>query len=298
MNPYIYPQSTLLTNIRTLLKEASAERWTDAEIYQAMNMALTSWQGRVRTPHIYTIVGGWVAGTYSYTLPTYIDTRTIQPQARYPRYSYIDVNIEDREETWNDIVAFDVEPVSSSGAMALRLHYSNPTYAVDGASNEGRVIHWAEPGPVPTTLPTLSAGIDADDTSLVLASKPTVGRAGYVKVNSEWIGYTGFTEGSSTLTLNNLVRGLNETTAASHISSDTVTWGVGVDTPSLLNTLYDGTRMYLMDIYLSNPSSRETAQYEKQLVLFQDRLDRFWKGYRPSRPVRIRLSRQAMGSNI
>jgi hypothetical protein len=68
-----------------------------------------------------------------------------------------------------------------------------------------------------------------------------------------------------------------------------------MDKPALLNALYDGARVYLMQIWLSNPSSRETAQYEKQLVLYQDSLEKFWRGYVSSRPIRMRLSRQAIG---
>jgi hypothetical protein len=270
--------------------EPTADRWTDAQIYSAMSLVLQSWQGRVRTPYTYTIVGGWVAGTYDYAIPAYIEAKTIQPQARVSAWDWIDVG----GETWADIQAYDVEPSATDG-MVLRLHYSNPRSSIVGASNEGRLLWWGAPGPVPTTIPTLSAGIDADDTSLTIASKPSIGRVGYVKIGTEWLQYSGYTEGASSITPTNLSRGLSGSTAASHSLGDPVVWGVAVESMALLNLLYDCTRMYLMQMYLSNPSSRETGQYEKQLVLFQNNVDKFWKGWKPSRPMRIRLSRQAIG---
>ena len=290
MNPYIYPQSNILATLRVLLSEPTAERWTDVQIYSCMSIALQGWQGRARVPYVYTIAGGWVDGTYEYTLPAYIDAHTVQPQVKVS----VDEWPELTEETWADVMAYSVEP-NTSGGHTLRIDYSMPGRDVYGATNEGRVIWWGQPGQVPSTIPTLSAGITAADTSLTIASKPTIGRVGYVKVNSEWMQYSGYTEAATTLTLTNLIRGLNGTTAASHSTSDTVTWGIAMDTPALLNALYDGARIYLMQMWLSNPSSRETAQYEKQLVLYQDMLNKFWQGYKSSRPPRMRLSRQAIG---
>jgi hypothetical protein len=275
--------------------ESTADRWTDSNIYAAMSMALQSWQGRVRTPYTYTVPGGWVAGTYDYTIPAYIDSRTIQPQAKRLLYDYLESG--EGDETWFDVMAYDVEP-SSSGAMVLRLHYGQSRHDVVGASTEGRIIHWAPPGPVPTTPPTLSAGISDTDTSMTIASKPSIGKVGYTKIGAEWLQYNGYTEGASTLTLTNLQRGLNGTTAASHSTSDSVLWGISVETMALLNLLYDCTRMYLMQMYLMNPSSREAGQYEKMLGLFQNNVEKFWKGWKPSRPMRIRLSRAAIGDNF
>lgn len=277
--------------------ESAADRWTDAQIYAAISLALQSWQGRVRTPYLYTIPDGWVSGTYEYTLPDYIEAKTVQPQARVSPFDWIDGFVVEGRETWTDILAFDVEPASTGGSV-LRLHYSNPRSSVVGASDEGRVLWWGAPGPVPTATPTLSAGIDADDTSMTIASKPIIGRVGYTKIGTEWIQYSGYTEGATTLTLTNLVRGLNGTTAASHSTSDSAVWGVSLETMALATHLYNNTLMYLMQMYLMNPSSREAGQYEKLLVLLQSNVDKFWKGWKPSRPMRIRLSRQAIGDNL
>lgn len=286
MLPYLYLQSDVLTNIRTLLSEPTAERWSDPQIYACMNMAITGWQGRVRVPYAYAIPGGWVDGNYEYTLPDYVDTRTVQPQNRVSYDEWPELT----EETWADVLAFNVDPNNT-----LRLYWSLPESDIYGATNAGRVLWWGQPGPVPTSLATLSSSITDTDTSLTISTKPIIGRVGYIKVNSEWLQYSGYTESASTLTLTNLVRGLNGTTAVSHNSSDTVTWGVAMDTPALLNALYDATRMYLMDLWLMNTSSRETSQYEKQLVLFQDRVEKFWRGYAPARAPRMRLSRRAIG---
>jgi hypothetical protein len=295
MNLYLYTQSEILAVVRGLLMETTADRWTDANIYMAMSAAIQQWQGRVRIPYVYPVPGGWVAGTYDYALPTYIEPKTIQPQAKRLLYEWVDT-LSAGDETWADIQAYDVEP--SSTGFVLRLSYSQTRNDIVGASTEGRIIHWAAPGPVPTTPPTLSAGIDANDTSLTIASKPSIGRVGYTKIGDEWLQYSGYTEGDTTLTLTNLVRGLNGTTAASHSLGDSVTWGVAIPDMSLLPLLYNSIRMWLMQMYISNPSSREAGQYEKQLGLYQTEVDKFWRGWRPSRPMRMRLSRQAIGDNL
>jgi hypothetical protein len=295
MQPYLYTQTELLASIRTLLMESTADRWTDSNIYAAMSMALQSWQGRVRTPYTYTVPGGWIAGTYDYTLPSYIESKTIQPQAKRLLYDYLESG--EGDETWFDINAYEIEP-SDSGAMVLRLHYGQSRYDVVGASTEGRIIHWAAPGSVPTTPPTLSAGIDADDTSLTIASKPSIGRVGYTKIDDEWVGYAGYTEGDTTFTLTNLQRGLNGTTAASHSLGASAIWGVAVETDALVNQLISQTMYTLMKMYLMNPSSYEAGQYEKLLGLMEREVDKFWRGWRPSRPMRMRLSRMAIGDNL
>ena len=297
MNPYIYPQTDILSTLRVLLSEPTAERWTDVQIYNCISIALQGWQGRARVPYVYTITDGWVSGTYDYALPDYIDSRTVQPQAYVSRFDWVDTLQTEGEDTWTDIMGFDVE-ANAGGGMTLRVHYSQPRSSVVGASTAGRVLWWGQPGQVPSTIPTLSADIAADDTELTIDAKPTIGRTGYVKVGSEWLQYSGVIESASALTLQNLLRGISGTTAALHSLGDTVTWGVAMDSPALLNALYDGTRIYLMQMWLSNPSSRETAQYEKQLVLYQDQLEKFWKGYKSSRQPRMRLSRQVIGDNL
>jgi hypothetical protein len=154
---------------------------------------------------------------------------------------------------------------------------------------------WGSNGPVPTVVPVLSAGISDTDTSLTLTTKPTVGRVGYVKVEAEWMQYAGYTEEATTLTLTNLVRGVAGSAAASHSGGVAVGWGVAMDKGGLSTQLLDQARAHLMEFWLSNPSSREVAHYEKQMVFYQNRADTFWRKYVPSRAPKLKLSRASLG---
>jgi hypothetical protein len=107
--------------------------------------------------------------------------------------------------------------------------------------------------------------------------------------------YAGVTEGASTLTLTNLVRGVNGTTAASHTAPATVYWGIAMDDNGLWRQLLDQARAHLMEYWLSNPSSREVGHYEKQMVFFQQRADAFWRRYTSGRQTKFRLSRRGIG---
>ena len=75
----------------------------------------------------------------------------------------------------------------------------------------------------------------------------------------------------------------------------TVTWGVAMDDEGLLRQVLDQARAHLMEMWLSNPSSRETAHYEKQMVFYQGRADAFWRKYVSKRPTRFTLSRMGVG---
>lgn len=290
MQTFVRSQADILSSLEDQVDDASNTRWTDARIYAAINQAIDAWYNRVSVPYIYTITNGWVAGTFEYTLPDYIDTRRIQPQIRRYRDEtayYLPDNGDG--DTWADIGAFDIEPSTTSGGLVLRLH--NSEYSVDG-----RIIWWAHNGHIPTSPPLLGANIDEDDTSLTTATKPTnIGRNGYVKIDSEWIGYNDVTEGTSSWTLSNLQRGLFNTTAASHTTADTIYWGVAAESPHLYRQLELQAKAHLAEYYLMNSSSRETQQYEKIAVLFQQQADNFWKSYTVQRPMRITLSRQAYG---
>ena len=284
--PILRTQTEILSQLESLTFDTGNERWTEARFYEAVNMALMDWEGRVRVPFVYTLADGFVDGTYEYTLPTYIDSKTVQPQGRLLRYDPLLSSLSLEQETWSDINGFEVEP-SATGGQTLRLHYNT--------ENDARLMWWAGNGPVPTSAVVLSAGIDSDDTSLTLTTKPTVGAVGYVKVESEWIQYAGVTEAATTLTLTNLVRGVAGTTAASHLSAVACVWGVAMDRGGLWSQLLDQTRAHLMEFWLSNPASREVGQYEKQMVFFQQRADAFWRKYAPARAPRFRLSRMGMG---
>ena len=278
-------QADLQQGLEYLVRDTNNRRWSDAEFYRALNQALAEWAGRVRFPMAYTIPGGWSSTAYEYTLPDYIEHASQPQQRRFVNEWQV---YPSNDDTWTDMHNWAIEP-ASSGGRALRIEYL--PYAGDG-----RILYWAENGPVPTTLPTLSSGIDSDDTSLTLATKPTVGGVGYLKIGSEWLSYQGVTEGASTVTLTNLTRGLLGTTAASHDSGASVYWGVAADDTGLYQQLADNTLHFLMRFWLFNTSSREAGQYEKQMLFYQEQANRYWRRYAPKRGPKLKLTMQGTGA--
>lgn len=289
MDIYVRSQDNLLSLIKDQVDDATNTRWTDARMYAAINRAIDTWHGRVLVPYVYTLSDGWTAGTFEYTLPDYMSIKGIQPQIRRYRDEVAYYLAESGDgDTWANIDAFTVER-NTSGGYTLRL--DNSEYSVDG-----RILWWGNNGHVNTSPAVLGANIDSDDTSLTTSAKPlNIGRTGYVKIDDEWIGYQDISEGSASWTLSNLSRGLFDTTAASHTTSDTVYWGVAVDDVRLFQQLMDQVRAFMMEYHMMNSSSRETTHYEKQMVYYQDRADSFWKSYVPSRKPRMRLTRMAYG---
>src|SRR5690606_22466861 len=99
---------------------------------------------------------------------------------------------------------------------------------------------------VPATPPTTTDDpLAADATSVTVDAAVDVEDVGYLKIGAEWMHYAGITRAASTTTLNNLTRGINGTTAASHASETTVYWGIAMPVRTLWNQLYYGTRWRL-----------------------------------------------------
>lgn len=279
ISPILRTQSEVLSLVNNLTSNTAHNRWTDVQVYASMNMALTYWRNRVQVPYLYTITDGFTDTTQEYALPDYIEGSMDVQALNYQNYPYLYPLID--STNWYDIQAYRVEP-NATGGRTLRL--ADYMY-----STGGRIIWYGYNGPVPETIPTLNAGIDADDTTLTLAAVPTVGRSGYIKIGSEWMQYSGTAEGSSTLTLSNLIRGVNGTTAASHLSAASVSWGIAMDRGDLLNALLDSTRRYMMELKLMEDSTIANDVYKNQLNYYEGRDKLFWRSYAPSRAPKFRL---------
>lgn len=286
-NVVLRSQSEILSQLETLLMDTSNDRWTDAHIYNALNLALVQWQGRVMIPFAHEISGGWVAGTFEYELPSWMEGPLTPQQKRYTDDWYFVSGASANGLTWTDILEFTIEPTSSGGR---KIRFGYQPY-----EDAGRVLWWGYNGTLPTALPVTSATIDADDDELILTTKPTIGRSGYIKIDAEWLAYFGYEEGSTTLTLTNVARGVNHTSAASHSVGATVTWGIAMDDVGLTAQLINQARVYLMQMWLSNPSSREVGHYERQMPYYQQQADMFWRRYTPKRDTKFRLTRTGLG---
>jgi hypothetical protein len=280
--PILRSQSEIHSELEGFIEDTANERWTDAQYVRALNMALSTWQGRVMVPYLYSISGGWNSTTYDFSLPDYV-TGPIDPQI-LRTYDWPDnLTITTDLSTWVDMEGYSLE-ANGTGGQTLRLHW--PPYASDG-----RIKWWGHNGPVPVTAPVTSAQISASDTSVTLTTKPVIGRSGYIKIDSEWMQYAGVTEGATTLTLSNLVRGVQGTTAAVHIIGSSVVWGVAMDRGELLNQLYDQCRMFLWEMKIANPGSAQADHINKLVRLYEERSYRFWARYTSQRPPKFRVMR-------
>lgn len=280
--PILRSQSEIQSELEGFVDDTSNERWTDAQYVRAMNMALSTWQGRVMVPYLYSLANGWIIDTYEFALPDYIDG-PVDPQILRTLDWYDNITVTADLSTWVDMEGYSLE-VNGTGGQTLRLHW--PPYASDG-----RIKWWGFNGPVPAVTPVTSAELSASATSLTLTTKPTVGRSGYIKIDAEWMQYAGVTEAATTLTLTNLVRGVQGTTAAVHTIGASVGWGVAMDRGELLNQLYDQCRGYLWEMKLQNPGSAQADHIAGLARFYGDRSNMFWKRYVAQRPPKFRLQR-------
>lgn len=271
--PYLRSQTELLADCEARLRDTGNARWSDAEIYRALNDALLFWNDRVSVPHIYTITGGWLSNTFEYSLPNYVRP-PLRAEVRRPMpYQEFGVNA-GTVYNWQ-VIPTTTEP-DGAGGLKLRLEAQPHTL-------EGRVVWMAPNSRMPTTVPTTSGSTDAAATSMVLGSAVDCDSTGYVKVNAEWLFYAGVTRAASTTTLLNLVRGLYGTTAATHSTSSSAAWGVAMDDLSLLRQLYDQAFAYLHSLYLTDAAQSEKSTHEKMMLHYQQRADAFWQTYAPKR---------------
>lgn len=280
MRIYVRSQADIKTAVRAMLRDTGSARWTDVEVYQALNMALSAWHGRVSVPMLYTLTGGFDGGVNEYALPSFI-----RPPFR-PQFLALGadgVMVDDVESyDWQDIRDYDVDP-DGEGGYVLRVR--SPV-----ASTEGRILWYARNGAVPTTVPAIPAAgdITASSTSVAVNAAVDVEDAGYVLCGVEWMQYAGLTRASGATTLANLVRGLNGTTAASHAAAATVTWGIAAPTPDLYQQLQDATAMYMHQMFLGQASPSERDLHERMISYFKANADQFWRRYVPSRSPRFR----------
>lgn len=247
-------QNLILADIEAAVRDTANARWSDTEIYRAMNMALNRWRDKVSIPVIYDLPTGYSESTSTYLLPAYI-TPPFQVQIG--------------EDYILDASTWTIEP--GAGGWTLRMSL-RPT------AQAGRVIWNVRNGSVPTHIPTLSSGIDADDTTLVLGAALDVPASGYVKIEDEWIMYKGRSISGATTTLQNLERGILST-AASHLSAVSCHWGIAMPRSDLRTVLIDETRWRLHENYLISGKATEREFHQSMISYYKESVETFWRTY-------------------
>lgn len=275
---FVRSRSQLLADIEALQRDTSNARWSEAEIVRAINRGVLDWGDRVLVPDVYTITATFGPNESEYTLPAYVQ----EP---------IDVQYQiANEDFWYDLPSYRVLPRSGT-ARVLSLDYYPP-------SGTARVIWWLRNGQLPLTAPALSSGISASDTSLTVNAAVDVGESGFVKIDQEWIRYRGITPGSSTTVLTNLVRGEFGTTAASHLSSATVDWGVAAHRADIFTAqLFHAVVSFLHDYYMTDAGNTEKEIHQWVSRRAEQRAEAYWRRWTPARPPKATLSRQATGDS-
>jgi hypothetical protein len=269
-------QLEIETSLERQLRDTSNNLWSDVEFYDAINHVLGMWGNRVVVPFAYSITSGFSSTEKEYSLPEYV----VEP---------IDVQFQvTGEDYYRDVDGFSVHP-TTGGSKVLRLAHFPWDYTA-------RVIYWPSNGPVPTTVPTLNATISSTTaTTCTMTAIPTIGQNGYVKIEAEWMAYHGPTQTATVTTLNNLERGCFGTTAATHNSGATVTWGIVAHRTDLFDTLQLEAMMYLHAMFATNASGTEVDKHRWNMRWWDGKVDAFWKRFVPMRQPRMRLTAAGIG---
>lgn len=284
--PFLRSQTELLADIEAQMRDTNNERWSEAEIYRAINQALLTWKDKVTNPFVFTITGGWLGSDYDYVLPNYVRPPLYPQLKRLVPYNEYDI-LDSSTSTWQNLVGWELE---SDGAGGLAIRWSGPPRTLDG-----RVLFYAPNSRVPLTLPVTSGSTAADATTVVLSTVVDVDDVGFVKIEGEYKAYAGLTRGTSTTTLLNIVPALYGTSAAVHDSGSTVTWCVGVDNMGLYYLLYRQVKALLNEYKLVHGGVQETSRYEKMMGYHQGMADTWFATYKPSRPSpKLVLNRKAV----
>ena len=286
MNIYLKSQSEILDEIEYQMKDYGNNRWSNVEIYRAINIALGLWSTRVGVEVIYTLSSGFSSGTYEYDLPTYVrPPLRVQHKVPVPHYEDVDVDFTNTY-TWVDVPGWTLLPNDADGYTILLESLPQDL--------DAQIIWTVRNGPIPKAIPVLNAECSSTATSLALSTVENVADSGYIKIGQEWICYAGVTRGTSTTTLSNLTRGVYDTTAATHASGADVEWGIAVHRMDLYNQLYDQVRAMLHELYLTNAAPRERDVHERLLSFYRQQADDFWKRYTSGRQPRMNLGKETV----
>ncbi len=273
---YLRNQLDLLNNVESHMRDTSNYRWTEGEIYGALNDAVRSWHGRVSVPATYSPGTNWPDDVHVIDVPVGID-----PQATVIQIRYLPVeNSVDQVDTWYDVNGWRTEPTEAFGGQ-LRVNFQ-PT-------SEYRLLYWFANGTMPTTAPSLGEELSATATSVTLTTTADVGESGFLQIENEWIHYRGIERGATTLTCQNLTRGLLTSVAATHAALTPVYWCVATTHQDLYNQLLDQARAFLHELTLIAAAPQSRDVHERMVSYYQARADAYWRKHAPERRARWKV---------
>jgi len=231
----------------------TGDRYEDSHIYRAISDTIAEWGSRVTVPYLYTLSDGFTSNDFDYTLPDWVRPPIeVEWQETLPGLLPIQSGVDNLATQWVSAPSYSLEPDGLGGSV-LRLELSPYT-------TPSRVLFHAPNGQLPSAPPVLGSSPDDDDTTLSVSGLPEIADVGYIKIDDEWMQYAGVSRSTDTV-LQNLVRGLRGTSAASHTAGVTVYWGVALPEQQLLVPLYDGVQAKLHELYLTDSSIQDKTQH-------------------------------------
>lgn len=267
--------SSIVSSLRITIRDASAERWNDAELWTILNDAVYEWHGRVSFPAVYA--AGYIDVETEITLPYYIQG-DVEPQHRdYANYDTAGVQTDiSGEEVWKGIPMYELLE-NQDGVRTLVVPAST-------RYTEIQLVYWATNGPFPyADADVPSGGWTSSATSLTIdmsADEP-IPDVGYIKCGTEYMFYAGVTYGSGSVTLSNVERGVYNSTAATHSADAAVYWCIAVHDMNLLTQLKQSCLAKLHGLFLTDASPKETETHTWLMRWYTQQAQDYWRRYTP-----------------
>ena len=285
----VRPVKDVISRVRVSMRDEDNQRWSDAEMYNAINRSLDTWANRVYMQCVYDLPIDLNWSQIEYQIPYYIREPMIL-QRKIERWYWTGTA---QDERWSDVQGAYVIPDGKGGQQ---IYVDVDTSWLQ--QEDARIIWHAEVGHVPPFDVFLATELGAEDSTLTISNTiiDTIGDVGYVIIDQELIQYSGVTETPTTTTLHGLLRACNNTARVTHASGVEVQWGIPYVDNALYNVLQTQVRSYLQYYYMTDSSAKETEHYQWTMRWEQQNADDFWKTWLPNRKPQISLSRQAIYS--
>lgn len=269
--------SSVIDTLRTTLRDSSAARWTDAELYVVLNDCLYDWYGRVSFPAVYSV--GYIDTDTEVTLPYYI-RGDIEPQHRdYANYDNAGVQTDiSGEEVWKAILMYEIIE-NQDGARTLVIPASTRYTDI-------QLIYWVPNGAFPyADADVPSGGWTSSATTLTvdMSADEPVPDVGYIKCDNEYMFYAGVTYGTGTVTLSNVERGVHNSTAATHDADAVVSWCICVHDAGLFTQLRDNAMGRLHGLFVTDGSPKETETHTWLMRWYMQQATEYWRRYTPAK---------------
>jgi hypothetical protein len=265
---YSIDQRTLVNELSIRCRDIHHSRWRVEEKYTAINHAVQKWGNRVAFPVQELLSNLWDDQTYAYSIPSYVDLSTLRIQR-----NETDPTGNANVGRWVDVQA-DVVPTSDGAGWQIvsRVRPIDATTA--------RLFWYTSNGYLPYPFPSLSSNLSDNATSLTLNNAiQFLAPVGYILIDSEWIGYRGVVVSPTTTTLQNLTRGVYNTTPASHSSGASVIWGITVLDKRLYEQLHNEAQKFLHQLSLQNAAEQAREFHERMVSHHRVLADEFWVSY-------------------